>query len=150
MIPRPLCVLRTEDRVKPAAAKSRRNSASVRSRPVTLTSMVEVYQRAALVEGVPLPDALRQHGIEDNETTRAGHGCPHGAQDPGRVRVVPVMDDPLQNVRVATRRDELEEAPADKLAPVGHATLGEEGARGLDDAREVDQDASRGLTRSGY
>ena len=65
--PTPLGVLRAEESVKPPAAKSLRKSASVRSRPVTLTSMLRSIRVPPWSRGSP---SVTRSGSTRSKTIR--------------------------------------------------------------------------------
>src|SRR5262249_61011427 len=81
--------------------------------------------------------------LDQEESGVAGHGTPTVPEDRDAPFVVPVVDDPRQDVDVAAARDHLEEVAAHDLASARDAGAGEVVAGGGDDAGTVEQDAAR-------
>ena len=95
---------------------------------------------------VPGPD--RQEGVDDDQAGLRWHRGPADAQDPGRVLVVPIVQNPREQVPVAAGGHGLEEVRGDERAAVGEPGRRQLRARQLERRRPVDQgggQARRGL-----
>jgi hypothetical protein len=83
--------------------------------------------------------ALRKDQLDDHQPRGFVHCGTAVAQDGDALVVVPVMQDALEEVDVATGRDRREVA-LNELAPIGHALLGEISLRELEHSGPFQQD----------
>ena len=121
---------------KPWAAKSRRYSASVRSRPPSRTIMC---RSSNLPNDAPLPcgkTARRRSSLRPGR-----HRAAEVIEDESGLGVVPVVDDVAEQVGVGAARGRLEEVAAFDLAAARDAGRLQPRAGPLDNVRQVEQKA---------
>jgi hypothetical protein len=82
------------------------------------------------------------HPVERERPALRLHGPAHVTQDRDGLLVAEVVEDPLEQVRVAAGRYALEEVAADHLAPVGDPALLQYRDRVRSDVRQVQQNAA--------
>ena len=79
--------------------------------------------------------------LDDHQSRGVIHRGAARPQDGDAPVVVPVVQDALEDIDVATARDRREEVALDELATIGHPLLGEVLLRELEHARPFQQDA---------
>src|SRR5215218_8692218 len=117
-----------------ALANSAANSSAVRSRPPGATSMFRSEKAAAA-------RTIIEDALDDEHGAAVGQLLAAGGEDRGRLRILPVVDDRLQQVGVAARRNAVEEAPADDVHAGGEAGRRERAGRRTGDVRLVEEHA---------
>ena len=90
--------------------------------------------------------ALRQEQLDDRQPRGLTHRGAATLQDGDASLVVPVVQDALEHVDVATRRDRREEVALHELAAIGDALLREISLGELEHPRPLDQHATRSRT----
>jgi hypothetical protein len=82
--------------------------------------------------------------LDDQYPTVFGHGPAAGAQDPHRIRAIPVVQHVGQEVGIRAIGDALEEVSRHDLAAIGDTGSPEHLLRGgVDHRRQVEQDAAQ-------
>src|SRR5262249_25011466 len=84
----------------------------------------------------------RYHHFDDQDTAARGHGITTVAQDRLASRVVPVVEDVLEYIRVAASGDRREKVTAQDLAACAQPDAPQQFPRPLGDVRQVEDDAS--------
>src|SRR5438876_9243989 len=93
---------------------------------------VQVAEHYTLRVGA-LVDPLRDDPLDEEQPPVPGHGAVAVPQDGDAALVVPVVDDPLEDVGVAADGARGEEVARDQLAAPGEPGLRDAGLRVLDD-----------------
>ena len=81
-------------------------------------------------------------GSDQQEAPALAHAATAVRQDGDRPSIVEAVDDTRQDVQVRALRHAREHVTTHHLATLGHARLREQSRRTLDDARQVQQNAT--------